>query len=92
MEPEHTRVDRENRELEDVIATRDEAVAARARYYVDMAAAEATAKRFHLDSYLAEALERRKRQDEESDRWLARRKECVRPTRSDDGVVPSGGQ
>jgi hypothetical protein len=52
MEPEHTRVDRENRELEDVIATRDEAVVARARYHVDMAAAEATAKRFHLDSYL----------------------------------------
>jgi hypothetical protein len=92
MEPEHTRVDRENRELEDVISTRDEAVAARARYHVDMVAAEATAKRFHLDSYLAEALERRKRHDEESDRRLARRKQCVRPTRSDDGVGPSGGQ
>jgi hypothetical protein len=45
--PEHARVDRENRELEDAHAARDEAVVVaasdRARYHADMT----TAKRVH---------------------------------------------
>ncbi|KAK1680770.1 hypothetical protein QYE76_041618 [Lolium multiflorum] len=86
----------ENRELEDAIAARDEAVAAaardRARYHADMAAAEAAVKRIHYDSSLVEALVHRRRQDEESDRRRARRKDCVRRTRFDDDAGPSGGQ
>ncbi|KAK1618181.1 hypothetical protein QYE76_023698 [Lolium multiflorum] len=93
--PEHARVDRENRELEDAIAARDEVVVTSARdracYHTDMAAAEAAAKRVHWDSSLAEALDRCRRQDEESNRQRERRKECVKWTRFDDGVGPSSG-
>jgi hypothetical protein len=75
--PEHSRVDREKRELEEAIATRYEAVAAsaryKARYHADLqaaealvrmpeeGAAEAAAMRVHLDSSLAEPVKRRRR-------------------------------
>jgi hypothetical protein len=44
------------------------------------------------DSSLAEALERRRRQDEMSVRRRARRAECKKRSRFDDGAGPSGGQ
>jgi hypothetical protein len=76
--PEYARVDRENHELEEAIAARDEAVAAttkdRARYHADLQAVEALAcvlveepvdaapKRVYCDSSLAEVVECCRRQ------------------------------
>jgi hypothetical protein len=44
------------------------------------------------DTSLAKALERRSRQDEMFVRRRALRAECVKRSRFDDGVGPSGGQ
>jgi hypothetical protein len=71
--PEHTRVDQENRKLEEAIAARDEAAVAtareRARYHAALHAVEeameAAAKRAHCDSSMAEVVEHRRPQDEE---------------------------
>jgi hypothetical protein len=104
--PEHARVDREKRELEEAIATRYEAVAAsaryKARYHADLqaaealvrmpeeGAAEAAAMRVHLDSSLAEPVKRRRQQNEEAVRQRAQHKEFISRMRSDKGTGPSG--
>jgi hypothetical protein len=108
--PSLARVEQENRELEDAIAARDEAVAEvrrGAHFHAQMAALEAAgteaaqataeatnsmARRVLWDSSLAETLERRRWQDEMSDRRRARRAECVKRSRFNDGASPSGGQ
>ncbi|KAK1670228.1 hypothetical protein QYE76_058387 [Lolium multiflorum] len=95
--PSPARVEQENRELADAAADVEAAQAATAlaeaasslarRVQVALAQAEAL-----WDSSLAEALERRRRQDEMSVRRRARRAECKKRSRFDDGAGPSGGQ
>jgi hypothetical protein len=99
--PDHARIFRENRELQDAITARDEAVATaardRARYREDLAriaADKAAAQRARRDSSLAEAVEHRRQEDVASFRDQNRLRREQRAAaearmRSDDDADPS---